>query len=525
MNVRVAERPLRELYLPQFEAAVKEANVGSVMCSYNRLNGPHTCDSRLLLDRILRREWGFKGFVLADYAASKQVGSGLRAGLDFEPWPFANTDGGESYTPERIRAALSAGRTTQAAVDRAARRLLRTLFAYGFFDRAAYTDDDSRVPRAAHRATSQAVAEAGTVLLKNRGGALPLDSRRIRSLAVIGADADKFKNGGGSSEIRPYSFTTPRQGLAARAGAGVSVRYNPGTDPVAAADAARGADAAVVVVADTASEFSDKPCIALDCGRRDTIARDALIERVAAVNPRTIVVLETSAPVLTPWRDRVEAIVAAWYPGDAGGSALARVLFGDVDPGGRLPATFPRRAADLPEAGIPSRYPGVNDVVRYSEGLLVGYRWFDARRLRPAFSFGHGLSYTRFSLRALRGRAARRGVGARLSVDVVNRGSRRGAAVPQLYLSPPGPRARNEPPRQLKGFSKLVISPGRRARARFTLDARAFSRWSSRRDRWVVIRGCHTARVGESSRDLAGRLRIAVDGARCGRGAISVPSR
>ncbi len=143
--MRVDERPLRELYLPQFEAAVKEARVGSVMCSYNRLNGPHACESRPLLDRILRRDWGFKGFVLADYAASKQVGTGLRAGLDFEPWPFANTDGGESYTPQRIRAALAAGRTTQAAVDRSVRRILRTLFAYGFFDRAAYSDDDSRV--------------------------------------------------------------------------------------------------------------------------------------------------------------------------------------------------------------------------------------------------------------------------------------------------------------------------------------------------------------------------------------------
>ena len=228
--------------------------------------------------------------------------------------------------------------------------------------------------------------------------------------------------------------------------------------------------------------------------------------------------------MLTPWRDRVEAIVAAWYPGDAGGSALARVLFGDVDPGGRLPATFPRRAADLPEAGRPSRYPGINDVVRYSEGLLVGYRWFDARRLRPAFAFGHGLSYTRFALGSLRGRAARRGVGARLSVEVVNRGRRRGVAVPQLYLGLPGPRGRNEPPRQLKGFSKLTIAPGRRARARFTLNARAFSTWSARRNRWVVARGCHTARVGQSSRDLRGRLRISVGGARCGRGAVEVPS-
>ena len=165
---------------------------------------------------MLRERWGFRGFVLADYGASKHVGSGLRAGLDFEPFPFLDFDGGEIFTPAAVQAALAGGRTTQAAVDRAVGRLLRTLFAYRFFDRPAYVDDESRIDRTAHAQEARRLAEAGTVLLRNIGGALPLDSKRLRSLAVIGADGDAYKNGGGSSNVQPYSLVTPRQGIATR---------------------------------------------------------------------------------------------------------------------------------------------------------------------------------------------------------------------------------------------------------------------------------------------------------------------
>jgi beta-glucosidase len=515
VNVRVDERTLREIYLPQFEAAVKQGRVGSVMCSYNRLNGPHACESRELLDRILRRQWGFRGFVLADYGASKHVGTALAAGLDFEPFPLLDTDGGENLTPARVNAALAAGRTSQAAVDAAVTRLLRGLFAFGWFDRDAYANDDSRVDWAAHLRTARQVEEAGITLLRNRG-VLPL--RGVRSLAIVGADADAYRNGGGSSNVVPQSLVTPREGIAARAGRGVQVRYASGEDLAAAARTARGADAAVVVVADTATEGADKPCLGLDCGSRDALRRDALIERVAAANPRTVVVLETSGPVLTPWRRRVAAILEAWYPGGAGGSAIARVLFGDVDPGGRLPATFPRRAADLPTAGSRLRYPGVDDTVRYGEGVLVGYRWFDRRRLRPAYPFGFGLSYTRFALSDLRVHTSRRRLAATVSVAVRNRGRRTGVAVPQLYLGLPGTRGLVQPPRQLRGFGRVTLRPGRRARVRFRLRERAFSHWDAHRNRWAVTRGCYRVYVGSSSRALPLRRTIAV-GARCfGRG-------
>jgi beta-glucosidase len=515
VDARVDERTLREIYLPHFEAAVKEGRVGSVMCGYNLVNGAHACENRTLLTRILRRDWGFKGFVLADYGASKHVGTGLRAGLDFEPWPYADFDGGEILTPPVVSAALAAGRASQADVDRAVTHLLRTLFAFGFFDRAAYADDESRIDRAAHLRTGRAIAEAGAVLLRNRDGALPLDARRLRSLAVIGADADRYVNGGGSSDIEPYTFTTPRAAITARAGPGVGVRFDDGMDPARAAGVARDADAAVVVVADAASEGIDKPCLGLDCGAQGTLRRDRLIEQVAAANRRTIVVLETAGPVLTPWRDRVGAILEAWYPGSAAGEAIARVLFGDVDPGGRLPATFPRRERELPTAGDPRRYAGVNDVVRYSEGVLVGYRWFDERGLRPAYPFGHGLSYTRFALRNLEVRAARRGIGATVSVTVVNRGDRDGTAVPQLYVGLPGAPGRSQPPRQLKGFQSVDVRRGRTRRVTFRLNGRAFSYWNAARDRWQVAPGCYGISVGQSSRDIDQRGALPVRGGRC----------
>jgi beta-glucosidase len=503
IDARVDERTLFEMYLSQFEAAVKQGHAGSVMCSYNRLNGPHTCESTWLLRQVLRKRWGFEGFVLADYGASKHIGSGLLAGLDFEPFPYVDFDGGENFRPELIQAAIAAHHTTQARVDAAAHNLLRELFAFGLFDRAAFVDDDSRVDRTAHAEQARRLAEAGTVLLRNKGGLLPLNARKLKSLAIIGADADRYKNGGGSADVQPYSFVTPRAGIAARAGPGVKVSYDAGDDLAHAASVARGADAAVVVVADTAGEGEDKPCLALDCGATDQLKRDRLIARVAAANPRTVVVLETAGPVLTPWRNRVRGIVEAWYPGSGGGAAIARVLFGDVDPGGRLPATFPRRARDLPTAGSKRRYPGVKGAVHYTEGVFVGYRWYDARRIAPAFPFGFGLSYTRFVLR--HPRASRHGV----SIEVVNTGRRTGVAVPQLYLGLPAARGRPQPPRALKGFASVRLEPGASRRVRFAIDSRALSYWNVRKHRWTVAPGCYRWFVGSSSRDIAasGRLR------------------
>ncbi|MCO5326986.1 MAG: glycoside hydrolase family 3 C-terminal domain-containing protein [Solirubrobacterales bacterium] len=512
VSAQVDDRTLREIYLPAFEAAVKRGDVGSVMCSYNKINGVHGCENPTLLTQILREEWGFKGLVLADYGASKHIDTGLRAGLDYEPFPFVDFDGGENLTPAQVTAALQAGRINQGDIDTAVRHQLETLFRFGFFDRTPFVDDPSRINNGAHQKRARRAAEQGTVLLQN-DGVLPLNSKRLGSLAVIGADATRYVNGGGSSDIDPLEFTSVLGGIQARAGKGVDVSFDPGNDLEQAAQAARGADAAVVVIADASSEGSDKPCLGIDCGAEPidgmTIQRDALVEQVAAANPNTIVLLETAGPVLTPWRDQVAAVVEGWYPGGAAGSALARVLFGDVDPGGRLPATFPDTEAQLPTSGNPSSYPGVDNVADYSEGVLVGYRWFDKKGLKPAYPFGHGLSYSRFAFRGLKVRPDRRGAGARVSLKVANVGDRKGIAVPQLYVKMPGTAKRVQPPRQLKAFKSVKLKPGASRLVRFHLGSRAFSYWSDRRSGWDVAKGCYRIEVGKSSRSLGRGAKLA----------------
>ncbi len=494
INAEIDERTLRELYLPQFAAAVKEARAGAVMCAYPKVNGQYACENEHLLKEILNGEWGFQGIVLADYPAAHDTAASLRNGLDFEPSGFA-------YAPSATNLALLTGRVTEADIDARVRRILRTMFAFGAFDRSAYADDPAQIPVAAHAAVAREVEEGAITLLENRDRALPLDPKKIRTIALIGSDAARFKSGGGSSNVTPLVTVTPKQGLEQRAGPAIELRYDGSDDPARSARTAAGADAAVVVVADSASEGADQPCLRLGCTDGDARDLDAVIEAVAKANPRTIVVTETSGPVLTPWRGSVAALVEAWYPGQSGGAAIARVLFGDVDPGGRLPATFPDREEQLPQWGDAESFPGVGGTVKYKEGVLVGYRWFDERELEPAYPFGHGLSYTSFAFSRLR--VVRSAGGTTVSATVKNTGARTGLAVPQLYLGLPDPaEGVTQPPYQLKGFTKFSLAPGASRRVSFTLDARAFSYWDTSAKRWAVAPGCSGIAVGASSRDL-----------------------
>ena len=518
VSANVDERTLRELYLPPFEAVVTRANAGAVMCSYNRINGTYACEHPGLLEELLRGDLGFEGFVIADYGGAHRAAESLRAGLDFEPWP------GVAYSPASVQAALLSGGATMADVDRHVHRYLRTLFAYGAMDREPYPADEALIDKAGNADKARRIAEAGTVLLRN-DGLLPLRAGRLDSIAIIGDAADEFLTGGGSSEIDPFSYTTPLAAIERRAGPGVRVVGDDGADPERAAAVAAAADVAIVVAPAYLTEGIDRRCLSLDCppvwGDQD-----ALIEAVAAANPRTAVVLESGAPVLTPWRARVGAVLSAWYPGSEGGTAIARILFGDTDPGGRLPVTFPETEADLPTAGDPRRYPGVDDEVSYSEGVLVGHRWYDEMRIRPAFAFGHGLSYTRFRFHDLTLRAAGRASGAvaRVSAAVTNSGRRRGVAVPQLYLRLPERAGIEQPPRALKGFRKLRLVPGKTRRVRFALNRRALAHWDAERDRWRLARGCYRVFVGRSSRRLPLRGTLAV-GKACGAGAVRIRGR
>ena len=517
VNANVDERTMREIYLPQFEAAVKQGNAGSVMCAYNKLNGPYACESEEILERILRDDWGFDGFVLADYNAVHDAGASLRNGLDFEPWP------GIVYGSTSVQAALASGGATMDDVDERIGNYLRTLFAYGAFDREAFAADEAAIDVAAHSRAARKIEQSAITLLRN-DGLLPLDAKELDSIAVIGPGANRYVTGGGSSEIKPFSFTTPLDAITRRAGPGVEVRHSTGEDPAEAAELAASSDVAVVLAPDFETEGVDRRCLELECPPVYGDL-DGLIESVAAANPRTAVVLETGAPVLTPWRGAVGALLEAWYPGAEGGSAIARVLFGDVDPGGRLPATFPDSEADLPTAGNPKAYPGVDNQLDYPEGVFVGYRHYDENGIRPAFPFGHGLSYTRFRFSDLTVEPGRGRKLAVARVRVENTGDRRGVAVPQLYVGLPDSERIPQPPAQLKGTAKLSLGPGASSVVSFPLRRRDLSYWDPEAHRWRIAAGCHRLLAGRSSRRLPLRAELEVGGADCGRGAVPVKAQ
>jgi beta-glucosidase len=501
VNARIDDRTLREVYLPAFEAAVRDGGAGTVMCAYNKVNGAYSCQNEPLLTSVLRG-WGFRGYVLSDYGAAHDLVPSLRSGLDFEPWP------GTTLAPGPVGAALASGQLSMTDVSRSVGRMLRTFFAFGVFDRQAFRDDDSQIPQRAHARSSREVEESAITLLVNRRATLPLRADRLRSIALLGPGIDRFVTGGGSGNVTPFAVTTLQDAVSRRTGGRVTITRDDGADPARAADLARRAEVAVVAAPDYLTEGSDRACLSLECPPAFGDL-DRLIRAVAAANRRTIVVLETGGPVLTPWRGKVAGLLEAWYPGQEGGAAIARVLFGDADPAGRLPATFPESVTQLPTAGDREKYPGVNNQETYKEGVLVGYRWYDAMRLRPAFPFGFGLSYTRFRLSGLRVSAAS------ASVLVRNVGRRAGSTVAQLYVGIPSRRAVVQPPRQLRGYGKVSLRPGRAARVSFPLTPRSFAYWDAATKRWRVAPGCYRVWAGESSRDLPLRATLPLAGGAC----------
>ncbi len=452
----IDERTLREIYLPAFEAATTRGGAWSVMCAYNQLNSVYACENKRLLVDVLKREWGFRGYVGSDYGATKP-GSPV-AGLDQS---FTPTDWGLYYKglPVRVRA----GQLARSVVTNHTRRVLRVMFAIGMFDS---TRPNPTINRYQNGAFARSVAEQSIVLLKNDGALLPLDPAQLHTIAIVGPYAARyFPGGSGSGQVKPYYSVTPVAGAQARLGTGVSVVTADGSDLTAAANLARTSDAAVVVVNDKEGEGHDRTSLALPGNQ------NALIDAVRQANPRTVVVLLTGGPVDMPWLGQVPAVLQAWYPGEEGGNALTAVLFGDVNPSGKLPISLPTSLAESPVSG-PPQYPAVNGHYVYSEGLRVGYRWYDATGVEPLFPFGFGLSYTSFDFANLgvttNGSAASPTV--EVSADVTNTGSRRGAEVAQVYLGLPD--GLGEPPRRLRQdgsrpgadpASDHVAGPGRSA--------------------------------------------------------------
>lgn len=657
INVNVDDRTLREIELPGFEAAVR-AGSGSVMCAYNAVNGRFSCENPSLLTEILRRQWGFPGFVVSDYGANHSAGPALTAGLDIEFWLPAHFD--------ELEAAIRDGSLPVAALDAAVRHILTTMDRFGLLAHASPeggTVVDRPVPALpveADARVARTVAEDGAVLLKNDGGALPLRRRDLRSLAVIGPTARQLLvGGGGSSRVVGFTEreTSPLTALRERVGArgditfavgrdlqgepvpgsalsppdaapgehgllrtdnttgatqvdptldfvgpnalpegtnatwtgtitapttgvyelgvqtagtsaqvtidgrvvansggifdilGTSLRRTvdgtlsnatgqltltagphaisvtaapvtplppfipPSSGPVqvrlawvtaeqrqanleAAVAAARSARTAVVFAYNEGTEGTDRVSLALPN------AQDELIEAIAAANPRTMVVLNTGDPVLMPWANEVRSILQLWYPGQEGGHATADLLLGEANPGGKLPVTFPASEQDTPVAGHPERYPGVNDQQFYSEGIFVGYRWYDAQRIAPLFAFGHGLSYTEFRYSQLKVRRSHRHGGLDIRFRVRNVGSRTGAEVPQVYVGPPANPPVPMAQKSLAGFDRIELAPGQARQVTLHVGARELSYWSPAAHDWVLATGRRPVYVGSSSRDI-----------------------
>ena len=499
VSSNIDDRTLHEIYLPPFAAAVTPGKVGAVMCAYGAVNGAHSCQAPELLTTILRNEWHFHGFVVSDWGATWTTTTAANAGLDLE------MPGGVYFT-SALSDAVAAGIVTSSTIDDMARGILTSMFERGLFDNpppALAGVALSDVSTSADEHVALQTAEEATVLLKNAGGALPLRLGPGMSIALIGAPVGldgvrPYVAGGGSSYTGGANPVSPLQALTARAvKAGATVVADNGTDPTAAANVARQAKLAVVFAYDQEAEGVDRADLTLPFGQ------DQLIEQVAAANPHTIVVLDTGGPVLMPWLDQVAAVVEAWYPGEQDGNAIAGVLLGDVNPSGRLPQTFPPSAGAVPASSV-EQWPGSGDGqdASFSEGLDVGYRWYDANKVTPLFPFGYGLSYTSFAYSHLR--IARAGRSPRGVVHRAEHGSARaGAEVAQLYVD--DPRAAGEPPKQLQGYQRVFLHPGRSARVTIALTRRSFSVWDSTSQAWRTTPGLYRILVGASSRDI--RLR------------------
>ncbi len=500
VNVSVDERTLREIYLSHFRMVVQEGHVGSIMSAYNRVNGYYCSGNIPLLSRILKDDWGFKGFVESDwfFGMWSSVESAL-AGLDIEmPAPI--------FYGNRLFAAVEAGAVPEETIDEAVRRILRVKYCFDL-DTNPPEPNPEEVATEAHAALALEVARKAVVLLKN-DGILPLDRESVESVVVVGELADTPNHGdNGSSAVAPPYVITPLEGIRNRAG-GVRVDYVVG-NPLSEDDreAIEAADAAVVVAGLTAEEEGE----AIIPGKGDRadlglpIEQEQLIAAVADLNARTIVVLEGGSVItLETWLPRVEAVLMAWYPGQEGGNAIADVLFGDVNPAGRLPSTWPRSEGDLPAF--------INDQSQVEYGYYHGYLHVDREGIEPRFPFGYGLSYTTFEYTnlALSDETVPGDGALRVGVDVSNTGAVAGEEVVQLYVSCTGSRV-DRPVRALKGFEKVPLAPGETRRVLFDLAAEDLAFYDVEAEDWEVESIAYTVNVGSSSRDLPLSAMFAVD--------------
>lgn len=509
ISAEVDERTLREIYLPAFERVVTEAQPWTVMCAYNKVNGTYASQHHRLLTGVLRDEWGFAGLVVSDWGAVHDRVEALRAGLDLEMPP--NLGVSDAAVVEAIRA----GDLDQAVLDRTVRRVLELV------DRAQPAQAEAvDVDADAHHALARRAAQRSAVLLRNDGDVLPLRPAAGQAVAVIGAFArtPRFQ-GAGSSKVNPTRVDVPLDELTAAAGPDVTVRFAEGyaLGDGAPATGLRDEAVALAAEADHVVVFLGLPASSESEGFDRTgmdLPADqvALVEAVAAVHDRVVVVLANGSVVrMSTWDHHAAAILECWLSGQAAGGAAADLLFGVVSPSGKLAETVPLRLEDTPSY---LHFPGEEGVVRYGEGIFVGYRGFDARAQPVSYPFGFGLSYTTFAITDVEvrvsGAVADGDLRVRVSATVTNTGDVAGAEVVQVYV---GDREASvaRPVRELRGAARVELEPGGRREVIVDLDERAFAFWSTRLDRWAVEAGTFDIGVGSSSRDLAATATIALD--------------
>ncbi|ELY58018.1 beta-glucosidase [Natronococcus amylolyticus DSM 10524] len=567
VDAEIDERPLRELYLPSFRSAV-EAGAGSVMTAYNDVNGTRMSDHERLVRDVLKGEWGFEGYVVSDWFGTEGTAAAANGGLDVEmpgismaemqsamagddaDAPDATNGDGDDEAGELPDAiaegmpdpescerfadslveAVESGAVSEERLDDMVARVLGAMDTVGLLEgsevrRASSSrteSDDSAVDTPAHRELATRVATRGTVMLEN-DGILPISDDA--DVAVIGPNVDEpVLGGGGSSETTPVVETDPRTGIDERAEGEMTVAYglprveavsmleeftgggedepaDPSREPdlEGAAAAAREADVVVVFVRDTASEAIDRENLRLPDRQEE------LIETVAAANDRTVVVVNSSGPIECPWREDVAAVLENWYPGQSHGDAVASVLYGDADPGGRLPVTF--APGDAYPTADERRYPGVDGTARYDEGVFVGYRHFDSAEQEPTYPFGHGRSYADYDY-----------VDANLDLEdgtvhvtVENTVDRDGREVVQVYVRPPSVADVDRPVRELAGFESVAIPAGERVSVAIDLEELAFARYDE--DGWTVDPGEYALEIGRSSRDIRATVRTELEAA------------
>ncbi|HSY67207.1 MAG TPA: glycoside hydrolase family 3 C-terminal domain-containing protein [Edaphobacter sp.] len=508
VNVLLDHKAMRESDLLAFEIAIGIANPSGVMCSYNLVEGSYACENDYLLNQVLKKDFKFKGWVLSDWSATHSTVKSALNGLDQE------MPGDDNYFNAPLKKAVEDGKVPMARLDDMVRRILRSMFAAGVVD-----DPPVRtvVDPFRGRDDAQHIAEESIVLLKNSSGVLPLKASASNSIALIGSHADVgVLSGGGSAQVDApggdaanphpggakwgdvvYFPSSPQKNIQAKSPR-ASVKYIDGTDTAAAANLAKSSTVAIVFVNQPMREDVDAASLSLPNNQ------DALVEAVAAANPNTIVVLETGGPVSMPWIEHVKGVIEMWYPGIGGAQALANILFGEVNPSGKLPVTFAQDDAQLPHpvvpglegvpASAPNREHKVNPFdLNYSEGAKVGYKWFEATNKQPLFPFGFGLSYTTYAYSGLTVDDAQRTV----HFTVRNTGQREGTEIAEVYVALPS--AAKENYQRLSAWQRVKLAPGESKDVTLTLHPLSLTVFNTETNGWQLLPGDYTVMAGPSS--------------------------